>query len=138
MRGVTAVVRFVTLVDFDDGDADEPRHMSVQARHEAEVADGRRLVLFDRGWSSGLHGELPDGADIWSLTPVADVEQLARVFVGPDEPPEGRSQEDAEADYWVTVADLLRDRGFDVAIETLRRLPHDVVLSERLRRRLGA
>lgn len=74
---MAAVARLVTLVDVDDDVAD-PRQMSVSARHEAVLVDGRRLLLLDdRGWSSWLHvywdGEAPaddswreDVPDIWA------------------------------------------------------------------------
>ena len=93
---------------------------------------------------SGLPGgEAPDGEsppeqlDTWALTSVEDIEDTARVVVGPDEPPEARSQEDAEADHWSYLADVLRQQGVVVDTVELKRLPHDVVVSERLLARIG-
>jgi hypothetical protein len=43
---VTAVVRFVTVVDVRDVEADA-HTMSISARHEAVLADGRRVLLLD-------------------------------------------------------------------------------------------
>ena len=111
--------------------------MSLSARHEAVLLDGRRLLLDERGWSSELQAAVPDGADIWTLTPVKDIQDTARVVVGPDEPVEGRSPEDAEADHWTWLVDVLDRRGVDVDMSALRQLPHDVLLSERLLARLG-
>jgi hypothetical protein len=144
---MAAVTRLVTLVDVRDEVADA-RQMSVSARHEAELADGRRVVLLDdRGWTSSAlrasWGEVPDGdsrrdqLDTWAVTSVEDVEETARVVVGPDEPAEGCSQEDAEADHWAYLAGVLRQQGVVVDALELKRLPHDVVLSERLRARIG-
>jgi hypothetical protein len=144
---VAAVTRLVTLVDVRD-EVSDARQMSVSARHEAELADGRRILLLDdRGWtSSALRawvGDIPDSEsrpdqpDIWAVTSVEDIEETARVVVGPDEPVEGRSQEDAEADHWAYLAGVLREQGVAVDALELKRLPHDVVLSERLLARIG-
>jgi hypothetical protein len=98
--------------------------------------------LDDRGWTaSALRassvGEVPDQPDIWAVTSVEEIEETARVVVGPDEPAEGRSQEDAEADHWSYLADVLRQQGVVVDALELKRVPHDVVLSERLLARIG-
>jgi hypothetical protein len=144
---MAAVTRLVTLVDVRDEVAD-PRQMSVSARHEAVLADGRRVLLLDdRGWTSAAltayGGEVPedhsreDQSDIWAVTSAADIEETARIVVGPDEPPDGHSQEEAEAAHWAYLADVLRQQGAVVDALELKRLPHDVVLSERLRARIG-
>jgi hypothetical protein len=140
-----AVTRLVTLVDVQDEVADASQ-MSVSARHEAELADGRRVLLLDdRGWTSTALiaypvGEVPDGEDppdIWAMTSIEDIEETARVVVGPDEPFGEHSQEDMEASHWAHLADVLRQQGIVVDALELRRLPHDVVLSERLRARIS-
>jgi hypothetical protein len=123
--------------------------MSITARHEAVLTDGRRLLLLDdRGLSeSGLRalwvGEGPDGdpcrvePDIWAVTSAEDIEETARVVVGPDEPPDGYTQEHMETGHWAYLAGLLRQQGVAVDATELTRLPHDVVLSERLLARVG-
>ena len=129
---MAAVTRLVTFVDFRDTAA--PGQMSVSARHEAQLADGRRVLLLDdRGWSSS--GNVPD---IWAATTVEDIEETARSVVGPDEPFAGRSQEHMEAEHWAYLAGVLRERGVVVDAVRPRGLPHDVVLSEPLLARLGA
>ena len=145
---MAAVARLVTLVDVD-GDVVDARSMSVSARHEVALVDGRRLVLLDgRGWGSSLGrswvDEVPDGdswredvPNIWAVTSVEDIEETARVVVGPDEPFDGRSQEDMEADHWAYLAEVLRQQGVVVDARELERLPHDIVLSERLLARVG-
>jgi hypothetical protein len=139
------VTRLVTLVDFGDQGADASQ-MSVSARHEAELADGRRVLLLDdRGWTSTAMvaypvGEVPDSEDqpdIWDMTSIEDIEESARVVVGPDEAFGEHSQEDMEASHWAYLAEVLREQGVEVDALELRRLPHDVVLSERLRARIG-
>jgi hypothetical protein len=145
---MAAVTRLVTLVDVNDENADA-RQMSVSARHEAVLEDGRRVLLLDdRGWTSSTlraswAGDIPDGnvqrepLDSWALTTVEEIEETARVVVGPDEPAEGRSQEDAEADHWAYLARVLRQQGVVVDALELKRLPHDVVLNDRLLARVG-
>jgi hypothetical protein len=143
---MAAVARLVTLLDVRDDNAGA--QMSVSARHEAVLVDGRRVLLLDdRGWSSSLVqvGGAPVGdasradvvPDIWAVTPVEDIEETARQVVGPDEPFDGRSQEDMEADHWSYLAGILRQEGVIVDALELKRLPHDIVLSERLLARVG-
>jgi len=48
------LVRLLTVVDVREDDTDA-RRMSLSARHEAVLADGRRVVLLDdRGWSEEI------------------------------------------------------------------------------------
>lgn len=127
-RHVAQVTKLVTFVDLDDDTADD-RRISVSARHEAVLVDGRYVLLLDdRGWSA---------PDIWALTSVEDIVNTARTVVGPDEPFGGRSREDMEADHWARLTDVLRRQGIVVDALELKRLPHDVVLSERLLARVG-
>jgi hypothetical protein len=92
---MAAVARLVTFVDIRDQDDDGPdaRRMSVSARHEAELPDGRRVLLLDdRGWSSTSliasgEGEVPEEQpDSWATWSVEDIEETTRIVVGPDEP----------------------------------------------------
>jgi hypothetical protein len=157
------VVRLVTLVDVAEGgdvggtsasmprevrswtearpgageDVDRPR-ISVSARHEAVLDDGGRLLLLDdRGWTEELRGAGADEFDdLWALTPERDIVETARMVVGPDEPLRGRSQDEIETDHWNALTEILHAHGAVVDADELRRLPHDVVLSERLRARL--
>jgi hypothetical protein len=130
---VAAVTRLVTLVDAD-GDVADARRMTVSVRQEAVLADGRHVLLLgDRGWSSTLHGL----GDVWAETSVEEIEDTARVVIGPDEPPAGYSWEDVEADHWAYLADVLRQQGVAVDAVELQRLPHDVVLGRRLLAHIG-
>jgi hypothetical protein len=147
---VSAVTRLVTFVDLAEGVGDT-RQMAFSARHEAVLLDGRRVLLLDdRGWSfSSLitafqAGDVSDRdstreqqPDIWATTSVEDIEETARIVVGPDEPFNGSSQEDAEQGHCAYLSDLLRQHGVVVGALDLRRLPHDVVLSDRLLARVG-
>lgn len=131
------VVRLETLTDV--GDDSDPRRVSVSARHDAVLEDGSRVPLLDdRGWTEALGGAGADEiGDLWALTPEHQIAGTARVVVGPDEPYGGRTQGDMEADHWNALAETLCAHGVVVAAGDLRRLPHDVVLSDRLRARLG-
>lgn len=135
---MNAVTRLVTFVDLREGVGDA-HQMSVSARHEAELLDGRRVLLLDdRGWSSrtltaSWAGELPEEQpDMGATTSIEEIEETARAVVGPDEPFEGSSPEDAESGHWTYLSDVLRRHGVVVDPLDLKRLPHDVVLSERL------
>jgi hypothetical protein len=136
MPAMAVVARLATLVDVAD-DGSGALRVSVSARHEALLEDGRRVLLAARGWSSSLHGPAPDGTEIWTSMPVEEIEDTARVVVGPDEPVDGHSQEDAENDHWAWLVEVLHGQGVDADASALRHLPHEVVLSERLLDRLG-
>ncbi len=130
------VARLVTLLDARDDGAD-PRTLSVSARLEAVLADGRRCVLLaDRGWTSSLNRMPPERGGIWAETSRDELEETARTVVGPDEPFAGHSREDMEADHWGSLADALREQGVVADARELQRLPHDVVLSERVLARM--
>ena len=139
---MSAVARLVTFVDVHEGLSNA--QMSVSARHEAELRDGRRVLLLDdRGWSSTTRtvswgGAVPEEPlDSWATTSVEEIEETARVVVGPDEPWGSLSYSDAERAHWTYLSDVLRRQGVVVDSLDLKRLPHDVVLSERLLARLG-
>ena len=101
--------------------------MSVSARHEAVLLDGRHVLLLDdRGWTES------GPPNIWATTSVEDIVDTARTVVGPDEPFGGRSQQDMEADHWAYLSGILRQQGIVAVALELKRLPHDVVLSDRL------
>ncbi|WP_205304736.1 hypothetical protein [Nonomuraea montanisoli] len=123
---MTAVTRLVTFVDVDDQAAGT---VSVSARLEAELVDGTRVPLLnDRGWGSSQG---------WAATSVADLQETARTVVGPDEPFGGRSQEEMEAGHWASLQQIAQREGVVVDAATLRRLPHDVVLSRQVLARIG-
>ncbi|UCM88494.1 hypothetical protein [Streptomyces marincola] len=121
------VTRLVTHAELEEATTND-RQLSVSARLEAVLADGRSVVLLDdRGWSQSG----PPGTH--SYISAEEVEATARTVVGPDEPFGGRTWEQMENDHWGHLAGLLRHRGVDVTGDRLAELPHDVVLGERLR-----
>jgi hypothetical protein len=145
------VTRLLTLVDVDDADdgGTNARRMSVTARQEAVLEDGRRVVLLDdRGWSGQLgavwaeDARPPEGwrktlPSIWAFETVEELERTARDVVGPDEPVCDRTQAEMEAGHWEALAGILREHGVQVEAAELRELPHDVELSTRLRARVS-
>ena len=121
--------------------------MSVSARHEAVLADGRRVVLLDdRGWSEQLavvsdepsrqERRLVEPPGIWAYETVEEMERSARDVVGPDEPFDGRTPAEMEASHWDSLARVLRREGVQVDAAELRGLPHDVKLSDRVLARI--
>jgi len=111
----------------------------VSARHEAVLEDGRRVVLLDdRGWSEELRGAgANEVADIWALSSEQEIAETARTVVGPDEPFGGLTRDDMEIGHWKTLAEKLHAHGVVVGAGELKRLPHEVALSEALLARLG-
>ena len=135
---MTSAVRLITMADARD--TGSPMEISVSARLDAVLDDGRVVTLLDgRGWTEGLRGAgANEIADAWSTTDAREIEDTARMVVGPDEPFDERSQADMEADHWNALAATLQGAGVDMTGAELSRLPHEVVLSEGLRARLAS
>jgi hypothetical protein len=122
------VGRLVTYGDVAD-DRSNTQEISVALRHELELTDGRRVLLLDdRGWGS---------TGKWTDRSAKDIAETSRMVVGPDAPPAGRSEEDMEILHWTSLQEIAQRQGVAVNAAELRRLPHDVVLSERLLARIG-
>jgi hypothetical protein len=110
--------------------ADGLRQMSLSALHLAVLDDGCRVTLLDdRGWC------VQGPPDVWRRS-IDDLRAEARTVVGPDEPYGGHSQPDMEADHWAHLTAILRQHGVRIDAEEIRRVPHDVELSERLLARI--
>ncbi len=132
---MSTVVRLETTADVQNGA--DPRDLSVSARTEAVLADGRRLLLLDgRGWTESLRGPEADELDVWALTTERDIAATARVVVGPDEPYGGRTQAEMTRSHWEFLAEQLGAQGVAGTGSELMLLPHDVVLGDHLRARL--
>jgi hypothetical protein len=144
------VARLLTFVDIvDDDDDPDARRMSVSARHEAVLADGRRVLLLDdRGWTEELRvvwDDEPSAQEcrllglpgIWASTTAEEMKRTARDVVGPDEPFEGRTHVDMDASHWDYLTRILRNHGVQVEAAELKALPHNIELSDRLLGRIG-
>jgi hypothetical protein len=93
------------------------------------------VLLDDRGWTGSIRSFGADATvDVWAQTELAHLEETARTVVGPDEPPPHRTHEEEAAAHWAALAGRLNVDGIDGP--TLRQAPHDVELSDALRRRL--
>lgn len=123
MARIPTVQGLLTLADLNE------RHPNaVSVRHDAVLSDGRQVVLLDgRGWS---------GSQPVDEKTIDDVKRTARMVVGPDEPPAGWTQAETEADHWATLERKLENAGIRTEGVELKALPHEVVLSDRLRRRV--
>ena len=131
--GMAGVLRLKTLVDTREG-ADQTAQLSVSARVEAVLADGRRIVLLDdRGWTS----KRSDGGDPWEFESGEGIRQEALTVVGPDEPTGDDDQVDADAEHWDALARVLRDAGVDVSGAELAAVPQEIELSDRVMTRIG-
>src|SRR3712207_4945974 len=139
MRTVAAIARLITYTDVNDWPGQPAGQVSCSAVLKAELVDGRQIVLLDdRGWSEGVRFAGGGGpSDQWSYVTQEDVEETARTVVGPDEPADGESYEEAARMYWSFLARALEENGVAASADDLRSLPHVVVLSDRLRGRIG-
>lgn len=121
--------RLVTHVELDEAHTTR-RQLSVSARLEAELSDGRALVLLDdRGWNESVLGD----GDIRTHLTRASLEDDARTVVGPDEPYGDQTEEQAAAAHWAALAGILARQGVPADPDALAGLAHAVVLGERLR-----
>jgi hypothetical protein len=111
------------------------RQHSIRIEEFAILADGRRLVFAERGFSgrTSVSGDVTDPVDQWSFVTVESIERDVRNTVLPDD-----DETAAEHDHgWPHIAACLRALGVAVSPDELTRVPYDVVLSERLRVRLS-
>ncbi|MFF9341368.1 MULTISPECIES: hypothetical protein [unclassified Streptomyces] len=129
MSAVPTVTRLVTHVELNEART-TGRQLDASARLEAELSDGRALVLLDdRGWAESVVGDVA----IRDFLTAESVAETARTVVGPDEPYGDETRERAEAAHWGALADRLTRQGVPADAAALASLPHDVVLGERLR-----
>ena len=127
-HSVTAVLRLITYAEAGDDPAWEAK-VDVKARHELELADGRRVLLLnDRGYGSTC---------AWTEATLADVEFQIRTVVGPDEPFDDLTAGDMQAAHWEALAAVAQQHGVSVEGADLQRLKHDVVISDLIRSLVG-
>lgn len=136
------VARLVTFVDIADAN---PSPLGFSARHEAVLADGRRMVLLnDRGWTQSRINFIDwDGpvevqaSSPWEGVTREQIEETARTVVGPECAYRDFTQAEIDEGHWSYLSAALEQQGLDVDASDLRALPHDVELSDRLLARLG-
>jgi hypothetical protein len=95
-----------------------------KVREFALLSDGREVTLLDdRGWGTS--------APVDRITLTQVVRNVHNVVL-PDD-----TEETGEEHEWQRFAERLREAGVVVSLEELRALPYSVILSDRLRSRLG-
>jgi hypothetical protein len=103
--------------------------------HEfAELADGRRLTLHqDRGFAGvTMASRGPAPSDQWRSLTLEELKRDVRTTMLPDD-------DDTQDEHpWEWLAGLLHVHGVEATAEELRRLPYDVVFSQRVRARVAA
>ncbi len=120
------VERLLTIVDLDEQDQ---TGRSVWAHLYVVLSTGeRRLLLDDRGWGGS--------AEI-AREGLLQIEDTARMVVGPDGPGPGETDQEMEAWYWEWMEHKLHDAGIGAEAGELKALPHEVEIGERLRHRLA-
>ena len=116
--------------EVEDLVGDFERGVSFVVHEFAELADGRRLTLHEeRGFTTSGGPAL---SDPWRYLTLEHIEASVRTTVLPDD-------DDTQDEHpWEWLAGLLHVHGIEAPAEELRRLPYDVVFSERLRARIVA
>lgn len=123
---MAVVSRFVSVVELADGA--NSQGISVSVLLEAELANGRSLVVLDdRGWNS---------SQPWDQVQPEQIRETARTVVGPDEPYGEQTMADAVTAYWDYIRRILAEYGIESRSTELQAIPHEVVLSERVLERL--
>jgi hypothetical protein len=104
------------LVDLDER---HPSGHSAWAHLYIVLSSGeRRLLLDDRGWSTGAATIAQCG--------LRHIKGTATTAVGPDGPGPGETDEQMEGWYWDWMERKLNDLGTDTNVADVKVLPHDV------------
>ncbi len=127
-----AVVSLGARCDLDPPAEGPGGGTSFRVREFALLSDGREVTLLDdRGWTTSAPlGGTADGQA--APLPVAQVVRNVRNVVLPDD-----AEETGEEHEWQRFVQRLREAGVAVTPDGLRALPYRVILSDRLRSRLG-
>jgi hypothetical protein len=118
------VVGLGAICDLSPEGNDDPREYSFIVSEFVVLDNGDRVTLHSErgfsGWSSS--------GSIWASATVDSITrgELTTVLAEDDEP-----------HPWEWLADLAKQRGITVTADELRAVPYEVVLTERVRRRLG-
>ena len=117
---------------------DSPGGASIDVELVALLADGRRVIVGLRGFTSWTryYGGEPEGAplpprDAWASKTPESIEEGVRNVLRPDD------DDDPEPLPWAWIVRELRARGVAATAEELQAVPFDVALSARLRARVA-
>lgn len=120
------MARLVTTAELDTRTPFAP--VSIRARLDLELDDGKRVLLLeDRGWSSSRP------ASSWTIELVTEIEDTARMVVGPDAAYDDWTPEQIADGHWATISRIATSRGAVLSADELRGLRHDAVLGPQLR-----
>lgn len=126
---VPGVLRLVTFIDVDTDQID-PRRMSITTDCQALLNTGIYVPLIgNRGWCQ------VGPPTLWAESSIEQIAATARAVVGPLTPLNGHSNQVAEYEHWTHLSTVLREHGVTITPQDLPRLPHHVVLSDRLQAR---
>jgi hypothetical protein len=125
------VTRLGAFADFEDDEALQ-RQVLIGIEQFAMLDDGRRLILDRAGFGTTIAG-LAASEDPWSHMTVEDIEDDVRTTLAPDVD-DGNPSHDHD---WRHLARRLQEHGVECSADALMRVPYDIVLSDRLKARLG-
>ena len=121
------IVGLGAICDLDLNAIGGRRENSFIVREFALLDNGERVILHaERGYSSKI-----STGDIWAHETVETITRDVLTTVLPDD------DEIEEAHPWEWLADLAQGQGIDVTADDLREIPYEVVLTERVLRRLS-
>ncbi|RHA43913.1 hypothetical protein [Cellulomonas rhizosphaerae] len=116
----------------DESDVPEADGLAFDVDEFAMTSDAERITILDRrGFALALTGGRSVAENRTALT-AEGLTASVLTTVLPDD-----AEETGDEHRWAELAADLVGRGFDVTGASLRALPYQVVLSERIRTRLG-
>jgi hypothetical protein len=128
------VVGIGAICDLAPERFDQAHSQSFSVSEFLTLEDGRRVILHeDRGFTIGWGSPAGSGAgDLGSSESLDSVTRNVLNVVLPDD------DECAEEHPWSWLADLARARGLNVTAQELRGLGYEVILTDKVRRWVGA
>jgi hypothetical protein len=121
------VVGLGAICDLDPNGIDNRSQNSFTVSEFAVLDNGERVILHDE---RGFSGKSSSG-DVWAQETVETITRNVLTTVLPDD------DDTDDQQPWEWLAEHARDRGFVVTAEDLRQVPYEVVLTERVLRRLS-
>lgn len=121
------IVGLGAICDLDPNATEDRRENSFIVSEFALLDNGGRVILHaERGY-----GGRSSSADIWAQETVETITRNVLTTVLPDD------DDTEEVHPWEWLAELARAHGIDVTADDLRQVPYEVVLTDRVVRRLS-